>query len=259
MGVRTRWEQQGWGHKRLWVLGGDGAMYDIGFQSLSRLLASGMDVKVLVLDTQVYSNTGGQASTATPMGAAAKMAPHGSAQPGKVERRKELANIALMHPYVYVAQTATAYVPHFMQAIKEANAFPGPAVVNVYTTCQPEHGVADDVSQLQARRAVISRAFPLFVHDPRKGERLRERLSLRGNPGLADDWATDAKSRQPFTFVDFARTEGRFAKQFGPDGAPSEALLAAQADRLANWRLLQELAGVGTPGKGGKPAKPADA
>ena len=257
MGVRTRWEQQGWGHKRLWVFGGDGAMYDIGFQALSRLLASGMDVKVLVLDTQVYSNTGGQASTSTLTGAAAKMAPYGSAIPGKVERRKELANIAMMHPGVFVAQTSTAYIPHFYQAIKDANAYPGPALVNVYTTCQPEHGVADDLSQLQARRAVTSRAFPMFVFDPRKGERMRERLSLRGNPGTADDWATDPKTKQPFDFVEFARTEGRFAKQFSADGKPSEALLAAQADRLANWHLLQELAGVGQPAAAEKPAPKA--
>jgi pyruvate/2-oxoacid:ferredoxin oxidoreductase beta subunit/NAD-dependent dihydropyrimidine dehydrogenase PreA subunit len=259
MGVRTRWEQQGMGHKRLWVIGGDGAMYDIGFQALSRLLASGMDVKVLVLDTQVYSNTGGQASTATPTGAAAKMAPHGSAIPGKVERRKELSNIAMMHPGVFVAQTCTAYIPHFYQAIKDANSYPGPALVNVYTTCQPEHGVADDVSQLQARRAVTSRTFPMFVFDPRKGERMRERLSLRGNPGAADDWATDPKTKQPYTFVEFARSEGRFAKQFGADGAPSEALLAAQADRLANWHLLQELAGVGAPSAANKAAAPGGA
>jgi pyruvate/2-oxoacid:ferredoxin oxidoreductase beta subunit/NAD-dependent dihydropyrimidine dehydrogenase PreA subunit len=256
MGIRTRWEQEGQPQRRLWVIGGDGAMYDIGFQALSRLLASGMDVKVLVLDTQVYSNTGGQASTSTVTAAAAKMSPHGSAIPGKMERRKELSNIAMMHPDVYVAQTSTAYVPHFYQAIKEANAYPGPAVVNVFTTCQPEHGVADDVSSLQAGRAVMSRAFPLFIHDPRKGERLRERISLRGNPGMADDWAPDPKTRQPYTFVEYARSEGRFAKQFGKDGAPSENLLAAQADRLANWHLLQELAGVGAPGGAGAKSAP---
>ena len=154
MGVRTRWDQQGFDHKRLWVLGGDGAMYDIGFQALSRMMSSGMDIKVLVLDTQVYSNTGGQASMATMMSQAAKMAPFGKAIPGKVEARKELAQIAMMHPNVYVAQTATVYINHFYQAIREANSYPGPAVVNVYTTCQPEHGVADDLAQYQAKRAV---------------------------------------------------------------------------------------------------------
>jgi pyruvate/2-oxoacid:ferredoxin oxidoreductase beta subunit len=244
MGVRSRWDQMGLTRNRLWVLGGDGAMYDIGFQALSRMLASGNDIKVLVLDTQVYSNTGGQASTATFRAQGAKMAPYGKALHGKSERRKELANIALMHPDVYVAQTSTAYLAHFFQAIREANAYPGPAVVNVYTTCQPEHGVADDRSQAQARLAVDSRAFPLFIHDPRKGKSLHERLSLRGNPGAAEDWWSDPKSGRPFTFVDFARTEERFAKQFAADGTPSAELLAAQDDRLQNWRLLQELAGA---------------
>jgi pyruvate/2-oxoacid:ferredoxin oxidoreductase beta subunit len=74
MGIRARWDQLGWQARRLWVLGGDGAMLDIGFQSLSRMLVSGMDIKVLVLDTQVYSNTGGQASTASYTGQDAKMA-----------------------------------------------------------------------------------------------------------------------------------------------------------------------------------------
>lgn len=245
MGIRLRWDQMGHQSKRLWVFGGDGAMYDIGFQALSRMLSSGLDIKVLVLDTQVYSNTGGQASTATYTGQASKMSPHGRLIAGKTEKRKELSNIAMMHPDVYVAQTSTAFSNHFYQAIRDANTYPGPALINVFTTCQPEHGVADDLAQLQSRRAVISRAFPLFVHDPRRGASLRERLRLQGNPGATDDWAKDPKTKAEFTFIDFARTEGRFAKQFATDGTPSEVLLAAQADRLANWRLLQELAGQG--------------
>ena len=243
MGVRARWNQQGLEGNRLWVLGGDGAMYDIGFQALSRMLASGMDIKVLILDTQVYSNTGGQASTSTFMAQGAKMAPFGKEKKGKVERRKEIANIAMMHPDIYVAQTSTAFLNHFCQVIREANEYPGPAVVNVYTTCQPEHGVADDLSSLQSRRAVNSRAFPLLIHDPRKGDSLRERISLRGNPSSTDDWMKDPKSGALFTFVDFARTEGRFARHFTSSGEPSEELLAAQQDRLKNWRLLRELAG----------------
>jgi pyruvate/2-oxoacid:ferredoxin oxidoreductase beta subunit len=177
------------------------------------------------------------------------MSPYGHVAKGKAEHRKELANIAMMHPGVYVAQTSTAFITHFHQAIREANAYPGPAVVNVYTTCQPEHGVADDLSQVQSRRAVQSRAFPLFIHDPRKGETMRSRLSLKNNPAASEDWMSDPKTGQPFTFIDFARTEGRFAQQFGPGGQPSEALLAAQADRLRNWHLLQELAGVGADRK----------
>ncbi len=244
MGVRARWDQQGWQRKRLWVLGGDGAMYDIGFQSLSRMLCSGMDIKVLVLDTQVYSNTGGQASTASFTAQEAKMSPYGRVQPGKIESRKELSNIAFMHPEVYVAQTSTTYINHFQRAIRDANEFAGPALVNVFTTCQPEHGVGDDMAIEQSRRAVVSRAFPLFVHDPRKGESMSERLSLLGNPATTADWHTDGKTGEPYTFIDYARTEGRFRQQFSADGEPSELLKRAQVDRLRNWRLLQELAGL---------------
>ena len=95
MGLRMRWDQKGWANKPIWCIGGDGAMFDIGFQSLSRMLASGMNIKVLVLDTQVYSNTGGQASTSTYMGQNAKMSVHGKAIQGKTERRKEI--LSVMH------------------------------------------------------------------------------------------------------------------------------------------------------------------
>ena len=244
MGIRARWDQKGWEYKKLWVVGGDGAMYDIGFQSLSRMLASGMDINVLVLDTQVYSNTGGQASTASFMGQDAKMAAFGKDWQGKRERRKELSQVCLMHPDVYVAQTTPAHINHFYKAVMEANEYPGPAVVNVYTTCQPEHGVADCNSAHQAKLAVETRAFPLFIYDPRKGERIRERLSLVGNPAHKEDWWTPPRSNKLLTFVDFARTEGRFAKQFSEEGNPSQMLLQAQEDRLRNWRMLQELAGL---------------
>jgi pyruvate ferredoxin oxidoreductase beta subunit len=244
MGVRARWDQIGWGDKRLWVIGGDGAMYDIGFQSLSRLLASGMDIKVLVLDTQVYSNTGGQASTSSFLGQEAKMASFGKALQGKRERRKEFAEICMMHPEVYVAQTTPAHINHFYKAVMEANEYPGPAVVSVYATCQPEHGVADHLGAAHAKLAVESRAFPLFIYDPRKGEKIRERLSLVGNPAQKEDWWTPPNADKPYTFVDFAQTQGRFAKHFNGDGRPSEMVIRAQEDRLDNWHRLQELAGV---------------
>ena len=244
MGIRARWNQRGWEYKKLWVIGGDGAMYDIGFQSLSRMLASGMDINVLVLDTQVYSNTGGQASTATFAAQEAKMAAFGKDSQGKRERRKELAQICFMHPEVYVAQTTAAHINHFYRAVMEANDYPGPAVINVYTTCQPEHGVPDCNSSRQAKLAVESRTFPLFIYDPRKGEKIREHLSLVGNPAQKEDWWTPPKSDRPLTFVDFARTEGRFAKQFDNDGRPSSALLQAEKERLQNWHMLQELAGL---------------
>jgi pyruvate ferredoxin oxidoreductase beta subunit len=243
MGIRLRWNQLGWQEKRLWVIGGDGALYDIGFQSLSRLLASGLDVKVLVLDTQVYSNTGGQTSTASFTSQASRMSPAGKAAAGKSESRKELAQIAIMHPEVFVAQTTCAHPNHFYRSVLAANSYPGPAVVNVYCTCQPEHGVGDDRAAIEAKLAVDGRAFPLLVHDPRLGPRLRDRLSLQGNPNPSGDWALDPKSGQPFTFIDFALGQGRFAQNFDAEGRPTDALRAAEAERLESWHRLQELAG----------------
>jgi pyruvate-ferredoxin/flavodoxin oxidoreductase len=244
IGVRIRWNQEGFQKRRLWVLGGDGALYDIGFQALSRMLASGLDIKVFVLDTQVYSNTGGQTSTATFSSQDSKMAAYGSVQKGKRERRKELAQIAMMHPGVFVAQTTAAHLNHFYKTIMAANEYPGPAVIVCYTTCQPEHGVADDRSMVQEKLVVESRTFPLLVYDPRKGEKFRECLSLNGNPRPKDDWYIDPKTNQPVDFVAFARTEGRFARHFDEKGNPDEALLTAQQDRLENWRRLQEFAGL---------------
>jgi len=242
LGIRTRWEQEGKGDRRLWVLGGDGAMYDIGFQSLSRLVASGADVKVLVLDTQVYSNTGGQASTASFGGQVTKLSAYGHDLHGRPEPRKELGRILMAHGNAYVAQTTPAHLNHFYRAVMESNAFPGPAVVIAYAACMPEHGIADDAASRQARLAVESRAFPLFTYDPRLGRTIADRLSLQGNPALKADWTT-LPNGTPVDFLAFARSEGRFAPHFAPDGVPSPEMLATQADRLANWRTLQELAG----------------
>jgi pyruvate/2-oxoacid:ferredoxin oxidoreductase beta subunit len=96
----------------------------------------------------------------------------------------------------------------------------------------------------QAKRATDSRAFPIFVYDPKKGQSIRERLSLQGNPNLKEDWAKNSKTEETFDFVAFARTEGRFAKHFDKSGNPDDVLLQAQEDRLQNWRILQELAGL---------------
>ena len=244
MGIRARWDQQGHPERRLWVLGGDGAMYDIGFQSLSRMVASGADIKVLVLDTQVYSNTGGQASTATFGGQVTKLTAFGTTQHGKPERRKELGRILMSHGEVYVAQVSTAHVNHFYRAVMEANAYPGPAVLIAYTPCMPEHGIADDAGAHAVRSAVDSRAFPLFTYDPRRGPTIAERLSLAGNPSVNRDWHRLPDGSE-FDFLGFARSEGRFAPHFAADGTPTPEILATRDDRLANWRTLQELAGIG--------------
>lgn len=244
MGVRARWDQMGWKNKVLWVIGGDGAMLDIGFNALSRMLASGMNIKILLLDTQVYSNTGGQSSTGSFMGQNTKFSVHGTSIHGKVERRKEIAQIAMMHPNTFVAQTSCALSNHFYKAIMAANEYNGPAIVSVYTTCQPEHGVGDNMAMAQSKLAVDTRTFPVLSYDPRKGSKIAERLSLQGNPAPKEDWYKDPKSGELFDFMMFAKSEGRFAKQFDADGKPTETILAANQDRLENWRTLQELAGI---------------
>jgi pyruvate/2-oxoacid:ferredoxin oxidoreductase beta subunit len=242
LGIRSRWDQTGHADRRLWVVGGDGAMFDIGFGALSRMVASGADIKVLVLDTQVYSNTGGQASTASFGGQVTKLSAFGAALHGRAEPRKELGRILMAHGEAYVAQVSPSNLNHFLRTIVEANEYPGPAVVIAYTPCQPEHGIADDASTAQARLAVESRAFPLFTYDPRRGASVAERLSLQGNPAIRDDWAK-APDGTPIDFLAFARSEGRFAPHFGGDGTPTAEILATQAERLAAWRTLQELAG----------------
>ena len=243
MGIRARWDQEGHPERRIWAVGGDGAMYDIGFQPLSRMVASGLDVKAFVLDTQVYSNTGGQSSTASFGGQVTKLSAFGKAEHGRVEPRKELGRILMAHGNAYVAQTTPAHLNHFYRAIMDANSFPGPAVVVVYAPCMPEHGIPDDAGATQAKAAVDSRAFPLFTYDPRRGSSLAERLSLQGNPSVKEDW-----SKLPdgtiYDFVSFARTEGRFAPHFAADGTASVEIQATRDERLANWQLLQEMAGI---------------
>jgi pyruvate/2-oxoacid:ferredoxin oxidoreductase beta subunit/Pyruvate/2-oxoacid:ferredoxin oxidoreductase delta subunit len=243
LGIRARWDQAGYPDRRLWVVGGDGAMYDIGFQALSRMVASGADIKVLVLDTQVYSNTGGQASTASFGGQVTKLSAFGAALHGRPEPRKELGRILMAHGGAYVAQTTPAHINHFYRSILEANEYPGPAVVIAYAACMPEHGIADDAATRQARLAVDSRAFPLFTYDPRRGASFSERLSLQGNPALRADWTT-APDGSPIDFLTFARSEGRFAPHFDVEGRPTPEIEGTRDERLANWRTLQELAGT---------------
>ncbi len=246
MGIRAHWDQRGKEDHHIWVVGGDGSMLDIGFQALSRMLTSGMNIKAVVLDTQVYSNTGGQTSTGSFIGQDAKMSIHGKAIKGKMEARKEIANIAMMHPRVFVAQTVGPMTSHFYKSIEQALDFDGPALINIYTTCQPEHQVADDVSCTQALLAVESRAFPVFIYNPDAGSTLASRLSLQGNPSVKRDWhhRKTKDGEEKVDFLTFARTEGRFIKHFDKDGGHSDTLEASMQDRLNNWRLLQELAGV---------------
>ena len=243
MGIRMRWDQAGHPERRLWVFGGDGAMFDIGFQSLSRMVASGMDIKVLVLDSGAYSNTGGQASTASFGGQVAKLAAYGKTEHGKSEKRKELGRILMAHGDAYIAQVAASNINHMYKAMMEANAYPGPAVLVAYTPCMPEHGIGDDAANRQSKLAVDSRTFPLFTYDPRRGTKLSERLSLQGNPAIKEDWSKSPDG-SPFDFIAFAKSEARFGQNFDKEGKASPELEATQADRLQNWQTLQEMAGI---------------
>src|SRR4029453_5473960 len=133
--------------------------------------------------------TGGQASTATFGGQVTKLSAFGKAQHGRMEPRKELGRILMAHGSALLAQTPPASINPFLRTIVEANEYPGPAVVISYAPCMPEHGIADDAANRQAKLAVESRAFPLFTYDPCCGGCLAERLSLQGNPPIPDEGA----------------------------------------------------------------------
>ncbi|MDJ0833780.1 MAG: 2-oxoacid:acceptor oxidoreductase family protein [Gammaproteobacteria bacterium] len=220
------------------AIGGDGAMYDIGFQNLSRALISNLPVKIMVLDTQVYSNTGGQACTSGFTGQVSDMAGFGKVWKGKPEIRKEISLIGMAHRNAYVLQASIANMTHMLEGFIDGLNSRRPALFNCYAACQPEHGIADDASMAQNKLAVESRAYPLFVYNPDAGVTFHECCSLDGNPALEDDWPSyplkyiDDLGREqsmelPMTFADFAVTEGRFRKHFkqAPQGSWNENMV----------------------------------
>ena len=226
-------------------MGGDGATYDIGFGALSRLLITNTPIKVVVLNTGAYSNTGGQASTSSFTAQDSDLTRFGVAHIGKQEDRKELGLIAAFHPNVLVVQTAAAFQGHFMKNLMEfLNYNASPALLDTYTSCMSEHGIADDAGNRRARLAVESRMYPLFVHDPRKGATLAARFSLDGNPDIGKDWtmatiqyvdedgSTQLKEI-PFTPADFALHEGRFKKHYSPFNGASKSLPIAEYIELS--------------------------
>ncbi len=206
------------------ALGGDGAMYDIGFQNLSRMMASGKPIKVIIVDTQVYSNTGGQACTSGFIGQVSDMAQYGKAIKGKEEPRKEIGLIAMAHRNTYVLQATLANTSQMIEGFIDGLMTKRPALFNLYTTCQPEHGVADDLGAHQAKLAMESRAYPIFKYNPDNGVKAEDCFDLSGNPAMDRIWPTyelkylengrEKTMELPMTFADFAITEGRFRKQF---------------------------------------------
>ncbi len=206
------------------ALGGDGAMYDIGFQNLSRMMASGKPIKVIVVDTQVYSNTGGQACTSGFVGQISDMAQYGKVWQGKPEIRKEIGLIAMAHRSTFVLQGTLANTSQMIEGFIDGLMTRRPALFNLYTTCQPEHGVGDDLGTHQAKLAVESRAYPIFTYNPDKGVKVEEAFDLSGNPDMDKIWPSyqlkylengrEKSMELPMTFADFALTEARFRKHF---------------------------------------------
>lgn len=207
------------------TIGGDGASYDIGFGAMSRILASDTPIKVLVLNSGAYSNTGGQASTSSFTGQDSDLSRFGGAHTGKHEARKELGLLASFHPHVYACSTSTAIHGHYLACTVAMLDYPNPAVMDVYTPCGSEHGIPEASSNARARLAVESRMHPLFVHDPRRGSTLHDWFSLEGNPDADRTWTTStlqyvdddgnvALLTTPLTPAEFALGEVRFAKQF---------------------------------------------
>jgi pyruvate-ferredoxin/flavodoxin oxidoreductase len=211
----------------VWIVGGDGWAYDIGFGGLDHVLATGRDVNVLVLDTEVYSNTGGQASKATPRGAVAKFA-----AAGKPGGKKDLGMIATAYGNVYVAQIAMgADMPQTVKVLAEAEAHPGPSLVIAYSTCIA-HGIDMSTSMAHQKQAVDSGYWPLYRFEPAATERGEHPFHL------------DSK-RPTVPLREFTRQEARYAilERTDPERA-STLMAAAQEDVDARWHLYEQLAGV---------------
>jgi pyruvate-ferredoxin/flavodoxin oxidoreductase len=209
MGIRLRWDQQGFERRRLWVVGTGDALVGAGLHSLAAMIRSGMDIQVLILDK------------------------------GQRAPDCDLGSTLMCYPGTLVAQTTPAHVNHFYKSVIAANEFAGPALVVCYSSCMESHGVPQDRAFAQAKLAVDSRVFPIYIYDPREGQHIRERLDLRGNPSIQEDGSAD-----PGTFLEYVRGEGRFAAHFDGDGIPDSFLMKAERDCLLNWHRLQELAGL---------------
>ena len=206
--------------KSHWVFGGDGWAYDIGYGGLDHVIASGEDINILVLDTEVYSNTGGQASKSTPAGAVAKFAAS-----GKKIRKKDLGMMALTYGYVYVAQVAMgASNSQYFKAIKEAEAYPGPSLIIAYSPCI-NHGLRDGMgkTQAQTKLAVEAGYWHTYRYNPL--------LEAEGkNP-----FQLDSKEPDWSKFQDFLNTEVRYTSLIKAFPKEAEILFKA-AEENAKWR-----------------------
>lgn len=223
LGMRLACQMQNKENRSIWIIGGDGWAYDIGYGGLDHVLASQEKVNILVLDSEVYSNTGGQASKSTPLGAVARFA-----TAGKRAKKKELGLMAMTYGNVYVAQVSIgANKQQFLNALTEAESYDGPSLIIAYSPCI-SHGVHMSKCMEEEKRAVESGYFPLFRFDPRK----ETPLTLDSKAPTAD-------------FQDFLAGENRFAslQKSKPEIAQT---LFAQAEENSKKRLefLQRLAKI---------------
>jgi pyruvate-ferredoxin/flavodoxin oxidoreductase len=217
----------------VWIVGGDGWAYDIGYGGLDHVLSMGRNINILVLDTGVYSNTGGQCSKATPLGAVAKFA-----FGGKPVAKKDLAMMAMNYGSVYVAQVAMGSNDlQTLRAIQEAESYDGPSLVIAYSHCIA-HGIDMGQGLGQHKKAVDSAAWPLFRYDPRRAEQGERPLLLDSKP-------PKLKVR------DWAYSETRFKMLTRSNPAEAEHLMKlAEAEVKTRWHFYQELAGVAEAPKG---------
>ena len=203
---------------KVWVIGGDGALGDIGFQNVSKvILQNRPNINILMLDTQVYSNTGGQNSDSSTMLGGYDMNQFGAASQGKLTEKKNVAEAFTSgHGSPFVAQVSMANSAKMYKAMLDALEYRGTGFFQAYTTCQPEHGVPDHMSADQAKLARDSRAMPEFVFNPQVGETSQEAFNLKGNPTLNKDWwETKYKGsgeKYNFSVAHWALTEARFRK-----------------------------------------------
>jgi pyruvate-ferredoxin/flavodoxin oxidoreductase len=227
--------------KGIWIVGGDGWAYDIGYGGLDHVLSSGRNVNILVLDTEVYSNTGGQASKATPRGAVAKFAAS-----GKGVGKKDLGAIARAYGNVYVAQIAIgANDIQTTKALLEADAWPGPSLIIAYSTCIA-HGIDMATSMSHQKDAVRSGYWPLYRFQPGDGD------------GGHHPFRLDSKAPQ-IPVADFVGAEARFAilARTRPERA-RELLALEQADVDERWRYYEQLAAMARTVPHGPDIQPAD-
>jgi len=213
----------------LFAVGGDGAMMDVGFQNLSRVMASGKPIRVVVVDTQASSSGGGQSCTAGFRGQVADITEPERERKGKEEYRKELALISMAHRGAFVMQSSQATPSHLFKHILRGLQVRRPAVFILNAPCPREWGIAQDSAPEAARLALESRAVPNLAFDPDRGATFSECLDLEGNPSLEDRWASreltyvdeegeEQRMTLPLTIADWALGEERFRSHFSEPG-----------------------------------------